>query len=151
MRSIIREMLFNTLLEGVSEQTKNDAHGFRLFSESTNEDLDKIEPMILKMLADRDQELRAKMLCGHPIVLMELLPFAEQPEGAVMATDNEHLKILDPKKLAYRCSACEREKLFVRALVEHVKKLFVPCGEQCSRPSPATVERELLEAMRAQA
>jgi hypothetical protein len=122
MKSAIHQALFDKLMEGVGEQTKGDELGFRVFSESTHEDIDKIEPTILNMLAARDEELRTKMVCGHPIVLMELAPFAEQPPDAVMPTDNEHLKIIDPKKLVYRCSACEREKRFVRVLVEHVRK-----------------------------
>jgi hypothetical protein len=119
MKSAMRQALFDKLMEGVREQTKSDEIGRRLFEASTNEDLDKIEPLILSMLADRDVELRTKMDCGHPIVLMELAPFAEQPK---VPSANPGFFVVDANKLIYHCSACEREKRFVRVLVEHVRK-----------------------------
>lgn len=131
--SEIHHLLFEKLMEGVSAQTKNDELGFRLFSESTHEDLNKIEPTILKLLADRDEDLRVKMACGHPIVLMELAPLAEQPPGTVMCTENEHCKIVDAKKLVYRCSACHEMQKFVRAVTAHLRQGM-------------TVERSLVEA-----
>ena len=146
MKSVLHLALFEKLMEGVTEQSKGDEVARRVYEASAHEDINKIEPTIRKLLADRDEELRTKMLCGHPIVLMELLPFAEQPEGAVMPTDCEHFKIINPEKLAYRCSACHREKLFVRALVEHVRKRVLQ-----SEPIERMVDYFLAQGRRASA
>lgn len=140
IHSAIHRLLFDKLMEGANEQTGGDALGLAVFRESTHMDIAKIEPAILDLLARRDEELRTKMICGHPLVLMTLVPFAEQPAGAVMPTENEHFKLIDPKKLAYRCSACEREKQFVRALVEHARKRM---------PTASLVEEEVLAQGRA--
>ncbi len=121
MKSAIHQALYDKLMEGVSVETKSDELGFRLFSESTHEDIDKIEPLILSMLAARDEELRTKMICGHPIVVMELAPLEDQPADAVMPTEQRTLVVVNAKKLVYHCSACERERRFVRALVEHIR------------------------------
>lgn len=53
MKQEDRQKLFDKLMEGAAEQSRGDTTALKLFSESTTEDLDKIEPLIDTMLQRR--------------------------------------------------------------------------------------------------
>jgi hypothetical protein len=118
----------------------------KLAIEVTNIDLDTLTPVIDELLRDRDEELQKPMICGHPTACLELAPIGEQSSDSFVGELAGGIGfVVDAKKAKYQCMACESEKQFVRRLVDHIKKIFLPCGDECSRPSAEDVERQLLQ------
>jgi hypothetical protein len=142
MTATTRQKLFATLMEGACEQMKADPVGIKLFAQAMWLEVEKIVPLIDQLISDREEELRKPAACGHPTACLKLAPFAEQPR---IPGNREGFFIIDTRKLKYICSQCEDQKRFVRNLVEHMKKIFVPCGQECSRPTPADLERHIAE------
>lgn len=54
-----RQLIFDRLMLGVKEKCEGDAHAFRIFEESTLEDLDIIEPVIDQII-EREVSLAKK-------------------------------------------------------------------------------------------
>ena len=142
MNAATRQKLFDTLMEGASEQMHGDPMGIKIFAQAMNLEVEKLAPVIDQLIRDREEELRKPAPCGHPTVCLKPAPFAEQPR---IPSDREGFFIVDTKKLKYTCSQCEHQKQFMRDLVEHMKKIFVPCGQECSRPTPTDLERHIEE------
>src|SRR5260370_34420674 len=138
MNAATRKKLFDALYEGAEEKADGDAFAIRLFTESTNEDLDKLAPVIDRLLYDRHTELLTPMACGHPTACLQLAAWATQPK---IPAAKEGFFVVDASSLKYECSMCEQKKQFVRSVVEHIKKIFTRGGP--FTPTPADVEREL--------
>jgi len=62
MRAEDRQRLFDRLMQGAAEQCGGDRVALRIFEESTNEDLDAIEPIILEI--EKQAEERGRLEAG---------------------------------------------------------------------------------------
>ena len=142
MNSERRSKLFSALMEGAAEQMNGDPLGIKLFREAMELEIEKIAPVIDALLLEREDRLRQPAPCGHPLACLKLAPFSEQPR---IPSEREGFFIIDTRKLKFTCSQCEHQKRFVHDLVEHMKKIFVPCGQECSRPTPADLRRHIEE------
>lgn len=140
MNAATRKKLFDALMEHVADQAHGDAMAVRLYTESTNMDLDKLAPVIDGLLREREAELLKPMSCGHPTALLELAPIEEQP--AIRAeTVETGIFVLNAKEAVYRCAGCRQQQEFVRKVTLHVGKIFTREGP--FTPTPGDVEKEL--------
>ena len=142
MNAATRKKLFDALTEVLVGE--GDPMTIRFVTENTNDDLDKLAPAIDQLLRAREAELLKPMICGHPTAELELAPIEEQPAFRSGPTETG-LMVLDAKMIVYRCAGCRRQHEFVRKVVEHLKIIFKPCGEECSRMTPGEIERQMAD------
>lgn len=143
MNAAMRQKLFNALTADILAKAEGSVMTERFVTEMANQDLDRLAPAVDKLLADREAELLKLMPCGHPIAEMELAPPGEQSGALVGANVETGILVIDARDAVYRCAGCRRQQEFVRKVSEHVGKIFMPCGEECSRPTAQTVEAQL--------
>lgn len=134
MNAATRQKLFDAMMEGAVQASEGNELALSLYTEVLNGDLDRLAPLIDKLLRDCEAELRKPMPCGHPLAERELAPIDEQPTFRAEPAETGVL-VLDAKMTVYRCAGCRRHQEFVRRLVEHLKAGFASAvfSEQLDR------------------
>lgn len=118
MKQADKNDLFKALL-GESARHTTDPEVLKTFEEMALCDLDRVVPVVDRMMLKREDDLRVVMVCGHATLFLQLAPYAQQPKIAV--DGKEGFSVVDAKRLKYECSQCVREAK-IRQLVVDVKR-----------------------------